>query len=307
MAKRIRWSIDSIYAESSKFETVKEFSKNPAYQAAARYGILKDVCKNMKKGITYSDDFLINEAKKYKSISEFRKENDSFYTLIRNRSIQDKAYSHMERCGKNYKEDFARKRVFEAALNFKSRKEFNVKDSKNYGYALSKGWLDEACSHMEYLYRNQTNDEIFKIAKKYSTRIDFYRSDRKSLETARYRGIEYQVCAHMVKAKTSSENNVIYIWRAKELIFNSLPVYKIGITSTRVGKKRIKDVSLRAKLSPEIITISKVKIKASTLEKQIHKIGFNPKYSGFDGCTEFRAMNDDQLKQAVNLINQYAA
>jgi hypothetical protein len=307
MTKYIKWSIDLIWEMAKPFTTVKEFAKSPAYQAAKRYGILNDVCNSMQKHLLYSDNDLIAYAKKFSTISDLRKENESFYTLIRNRKLQKIAYSHMDKDSRSIKNDVAKKRVFSAAMKYKTRSEFSKNDAKNYYMAINRGWIDDACSHMDFVYKNQTNEDIAIEAKKYLTRAEFRFNDPKSYGTADYRGILDKVCSHMTYGKYTSENNVIYIWKAKEFTFNGLSVYKMGMTSDRLQKRRINEVAKDANVTAEIITLKKVSIKATDIEKQLHKLGQDPQYSGFGGCTEFRALTDQELNQATTLIEKYAA
>lgn len=107
-------------------------------------------------------------------------------------------------------------------------------------------------------------------------------------------------------AKTGSDCDAVYIWKSNSL-FNGLPVYKVGVTSYKLGDSRIKEVSKVSGLKAEIIQLKKVKVTATNIEKELKSIGIDPKLDKFKGSTEFRAMNDDELKQAIELILQYAA
>ena len=41
------------------------------------------------------------------------------------------------------------------------------------------------------------------------------------------------------------------------------------------------------------------------LEASLLKLGANPMYQGFNGASEFRALNDIELREAVDLISKY--
>jgi hypothetical protein len=52
----------------------------------------------------------------------------------------------------------------------------------------------------------------------------------------------------------------------------------------------------------DIVILAKVKVHASVIEGELLQIGSNPRYSGFNGASEFRALTDEELKHALRLI-----
>ncbi len=100
---------------------------------------------------------------------------------------------------------------------------------------------------------------------------------------------------------SKSDNNVIYVW--KDTIREN--IYKIGISSKRVGTKRIYEVASGANMRAEILHYEEVE-NALALEKELLKYGeainFDRK---FDGCTEFRHLTCDDLIAIEELINIY--
>ena len=102
------------------------------------------------------------------------------------------------------------------------------------------------------------------------------------------------------------DNDAIYIWRAVGEFFNGNPVFKIGVTSARLGTRRIKECSDKNGFTPEIIICTPVHGKATELEGELHLLGDDPKYVGIDGATEFRALNTSQLDVALRLIGANA-
>jgi len=55
----------------------------------------------------------------------------------------------------------------------------------------------------------------------------------------------------------------------------------------------------------EIIILTKVTVHASELEASLLKLGANPMYQGCNGASEFRALTDIELREAVDLISKY--
>lgn len=109
-------------------------------------------------------------------------------------------------------------------------------------------------------------------------------------------------CPH---CKTTRDNNAIYIWKAINEFYDDKQLYKIGVTSSRLRKKRIIQVAGKLRWDYEIISLEKVSCEATKLEKEIHKIGINPNLIGFDGATEMRAFNNEDLKKAINIIKPF--
>ena len=88
-------------------------------------------------------------------------------------------------------------------------------------------------------------------------------------------------------------------------MFNGLQVYKFGTTSARLEDRRISEVARFAAMDFDIVILTKVSVHASELEFQLLQIGTNPQYKGFNGASEFRALTDDELETAIELIKKY--
>lgn len=97
-----------------------------------------------------------------------------------------------------------------------------------------------------------------------------------------------------------NDNDIIYLWKAKNISFQNKPVYKIGITSKRLGSERIRSVSLSSGFQFDILLFRNTK-RAKYLETQMLKFGLIPDLNKFDGCTEFRALNDHELKKVLKI------
>jgi hypothetical protein len=99
------------------------------------------------------------------------------------------------------------------------------------------------------------------------------------------------------------DNDTIYIWRVTGALHDGKPVYKIGITSARLGEERIKHVAKKHKVGYEIIIFAKTRVPAMRIEERIKRIGENPGYTG-DGATEFRAWSEMELQRALDIIDR---
>ena len=87
-----------------------------------------------------------NEALKYNSRNEFKKNSSSVYYYSLNKCWLDEICSHMIIKQKSK----TKIECHNEALKYKRRIDFSDNNSTVYYYSLNKGWLDEICSHMEY-------------------------------------------------------------------------------------------------------------------------------------------------------------
>ena len=136
-------------------------------------------------------------------------------------------------------------------------------------------------------------------AEPYLNRTEFFRNCPGAYKAAHRLNIMDEILPEYLNG---ADNNAIYIWRAVGQVYNGNPVYKIGVTSARLGVRRIKDVAKGVGFEFEVICCEAVQCKASDLEKKLLILGGDPKFSGFDGCTEFRSLSDSALYAAISLI-----
>lgn len=191
--------------------------------------------------------------------------------------------------------------LLQEALKYKTRNEFYKKNIGAYSSAHKQGLIDVVCSHMPKPIKWDKNS-LTEEAKKYSTRTEFSIKNQSAYCKAKKLKLLDIICSHMSHAKGGSDNDCIYLWKAKGCFYNGLQIYKIGITSHRLSTQRIKDVARKNGFKAEILAFNKTKTKASDLEKILLQIGVEPNFSKIDGASEFRAMTDDELHKALWLI-----
>jgi hypothetical protein len=93
-----------------------------------------------------------------------------------------------------------------------------------------------------------------------------------------------------------TDGNCFYLWLVVGAHFNGLPVYKPGVTSTRLKFERIEHVAQAGGMEYDLVLWLPV-TDAFAIERKVKTMGVSPQYTGFDGCTEFRALTDDEVKQ----------
>lgn len=341
LEKKEAWTIGSVIAESKKFKSFNEFRRlrSGAYKAAVRFGIAEDIREDLGEvNRKWDAESIADEALKYDTLSDFIK-SGSPYVISRRLGIFQGVTSHMERSNIQWNKEDA----IAIARQYSNATDLIEANNACYNYIKRTNLIEEALGHMTRrnaptaeataarLERNRIkNRDLKRIQNNYSGlgsqalviwniekirgyaiqcsgRTEFSKKFPNAYDAALRLKCLDDVCSHMQFHTKASENNVVYIWRALELTYNGLPVYKLGISSARVGNGRIRCVAKAAKVTAEVISIRLVKIKATDIEKQLHKMGDDPGYEGFQGCTEFRALNDSQLRDAINLIELHAA
>lgn len=101
----------------------------------------------------------------------------------------------------------------------------------------------------------------------------------------------------------SFDNNAFYLKRALGCFFNGSPVYKAGVTSTRLGSSRLSQQEAKCGIAHEVVIPPTAVIGSATdIEMFALGLGCNPKFTGFDGCTEYRAYSDRDLSQIKMMV-----
>ena len=146
-----------------------------------------------------------------------------------------------------------------------------------------------------------TDEAVLQEGRKYSSRSEFSKGNRGAYQVANRRGLIDLIS--FPENNASSDNNVIYIWAALGQTYNREQVYKIGVTSARLGTQRVDQCASAYGVEFEILLCTEVNCKATDLEKQLLVLGDNPGFTGFSGATEMRSMNKSQLDAATKLIS----
>jgi hypothetical protein len=109
----------------------------------------------------------------------------------------------------------------------------------------------------------------------------------------------------MAESPPVSDNDTIYLWRANDITHNGMNVYKVGITSARLGDQRIAHVADVSGFTPTIVRLRKVTESARLIERRLLEMGQDPGFTGFGGCTEFRAFTDDEVQFVIFIIDLF--
>jgi len=307
------WTLDTLQAEALKYKSRSEFQKfnGAAYNASGRLKLRDLICAHMveaKKPNGYWNlERLQAEALKYSLRQEFQQKNGAAYKAAGEIKCREQICAHMAQV-KQPKGYWSLENLQAEALKYENKVDFRKNSNPAFLTASRKNLLDQICSHMEagklpnghWLNKDNCAAE----ALKYTNRRAFSLGNSSAYHGADSNGWLDDICGHM-DFNPSSDSDAVYIWRAIGHEFNSTPVYKFGVTSARLEDRRITEVARFANMDFEIVVLTKVTIHASELEAQLLKFGANPMYEGFNGASEFRALTDEELQEALNLIIKF--
>ena len=121
-------------------------------------------------------------------------------------------------------------------------------------------------------------------------------------------GVFEQTPSHHINGKQSgcqtcgvgiqSDNDAVYIWK----VVGEKDVYKIGITSFRLGDKRIRSTAMNNAIGYDLKILKQVE-NALSVEKELLKLGeVCDLFLGNDGGTEFRYLSHKELEKALSMI-----
>jgi len=131
------WTYDTCHVEALKYSSQIEFRKGSpvAYNVSLSNGWINDWLP--KTVIIRSNVELLEEAKKFRTINDLRKSDNSLYCLILNRGL-------LEQTGLQYlRKQWTEEKVKEEASRYKTRLAFQKGSKGAYNYALKNKLLDE--------------------------------------------------------------------------------------------------------------------------------------------------------------------
>ena len=296
-----------LYQIASIYKTRREFKKynKLAYQTAYRRGMdfLDGICIHMTPlRHQWSEDELVNIATTYQHPSDFEKYDNRAYQAAKNkgRGFLSSICSHMTAKQIRWTSDD----VISSAQRFLTRGEWRKHDNRAYGAARRMGILDKVCNHMTPVHETWTDDNLRQLAAQYETRGDFATSATNPCEAARRRGHVFfdDICSHMKKASGSSDGDVLYIWKA---VGDCDDLYKVGVTSSRLGVRRIKECASDGNFQYIILLYEVLPLGAAfDVEGNILTYGSPTTLLGFSGYSEFRHYTVDQIDNIIHIVKE---
>jgi hypothetical protein len=245
----------------------------------------------------------MEDASQYRSRSEWLSGSASAHQIAKRNGWLERCCKHMSRLirPKGY---WTLERCIEDAAPFSKRTDWKRLSGAGYDAAKKRGWLDKCCVHMEPISKVSGYWNLVRCmedAAQYLTQMSWKSSSGSAWGAAQRNGWLEQCCEHMDSDDCGTDNDVVYIWRDA-----GTGLHKVGITSDRIGEKRINLCSSHNDMDPRIVFMLKV-ADARAVESQLLELGTDPQLdSSIDGYTEFRRLTDAELGRAVSIAYEAA-
>ena len=108
--------------------------------------LTKAELKKVQSGLAFDEDTVLEEAKKYKTRSEWMKSSSKTYRFALAHGLANIATKHMTFITEHGK--WTKDKIIESAKQYTKQSEWRANQSSAYAIAHRKGWLAEATSHM---------------------------------------------------------------------------------------------------------------------------------------------------------------
>ena len=182
-----------------------------------------------------------------------------------------------------------------------SRSQFKKEYSSMYAYAVKTKTLKKVIKDLPKQFVDWNDEIAMKVALNYNSREDLKRGNSKAYEYIQKRSANRDKFYEHMEWNSQSDNNVIYIWK----VIGLDNVYKIGVTSSRLGSIRIEEVAKGGGLQYTIKIMASVVGKATDIETKLLSMGIKYTFTqSFNGCTEFRTLTDQELYTALEIIKE---
>jgi len=198
----LKWSKEAVIRSAQKFDHKSKWraAEGGAYSAAVKKGWYAEATAHMKilnpKGKWNTKKAVIEEAKRYKTKSDWQNESVGSYEAAKRMNCFDKAVQHMSILRKKWTKD----EVLNLAKQFSTIAEWRKNNSKSYMAARRHEIVDIASAHMKILNpigRWAKKDVVLSDAKNYSSRTHWARNSAGAYASAKRNGWFDEATMHM--------------------------------------------------------------------------------------------------------------
>ena len=187
-----KWDYDACFAAALSCKTKQEFiAMGAPYVISHKNGWHKDytwlISKRIEDGFYDIFDNCFNEAKKYKSISEFQHKAPTAYRKASSNGWLDLWFQRKKKSN-GFWDSY--ENCYEEAKKYKSRTEFRGQNHWAYKSASENGWLDDYTwfEQKKHLAGYWTKENCYKEAQKFESRSEFNESSPGAYYSARING-----------------------------------------------------------------------------------------------------------------------
>lgn len=333
---RMILTVEQIQARAKKHATRSQLRKHDlsCFRAAQRRGLIDELYPEQgAQPAKLSDSDIIAAARLCATRAEFKKRFNHRYKIAHGNGMIDTLFPpaplvvkpvklprikapKVEKVRLNRK--ITPELVREQAAKYATRHAFDKGDPTCCAYARKHSMMDELFPSPTAYACQTTEGFIAAARKKHGDKFDYsevnYRRTHEKVKIiCRHHGAFWQrPSSHLdgrgCRACWSFDNNAFYVKRAIGHRFNGEDVFKVGVTSLRLGADRLERQSRLSGIVHETVLPSTGVIGSATnIESFALSIGSNPKYSGFDGCSEYRAYSKSELESILDFVKLCAS
>jgi hypothetical protein len=289
-----QWDYNTAHAAALKCNSKRDFDLRfgGAYAWSRRNGVLEEVTSHMRKDTLWNKPLAFAEAKKHVTRRDFKKAASGCVKWLERNSLMNEACQHMH---KGFVWTFELVEV--EAAKFDSRNEFHKGNSSAAQWAVKNNMMDKLFCHK---LTSWDFESVQLEALKYDHRDEFRQKSSGAAKWAIRNNVWDTVCSHMSLA-SRSDYDCVYIWKACG--FSDL--YKIGISSQRLGEKRIHQVAGKYGFDVEVVYLKNTS-DALRLEAEMLKLGKpSDVLMKKDGFSEFRHLGVSDFLLCLDIMGNY--
>ena len=195
---------------------------------------------------------------------------------------------------------FTEQEIREEASLYQTRVAFKRGSPGQYSAATKAGLMDELIPHRQL--RDLTYGFCKQELSKYSSSTEVRKKDESLWEKSIKLGLFEEL--GMESLGSVGDNDCIYLIKTPLKVEGS-SVYKVGVTSSRLGDDRVRRVISSSGLNSELVLLAAVDCKATDLEKHFLGSGVIVTFDdAFDGYTEYRSFTKEEVRYIMNTIKQ---
>ena len=197
------WTKEKCIEDARKYNTIKEWNacKGSAFDIAKKKGWYEECTDHMvllkKPNGYWTKELCLEEAKKYKSRSEWAKNQSTSSVIAKKNGWFDECTKHMGVLQRLWDKES----IFSEAKKHKTKHEWALASSRSSTLARKNGWYEECTAHMDIVQKPigyWTKERCIEEARKYKSQVDFRRGNASSYQAA-YNGNWMEECKdHMI-------------------------------------------------------------------------------------------------------------
>lgn len=171
----------------------------------------------------WSDERLLETAKKYTRLKDFFREEREAYTFARRKGLLEKVTANMERKLTSWTLPM----ISQAAARHLTRIDFEKKDPKACSAARHMGVMDQVCAHMLPVHQEWTREGILTVARKYTSFTEFYIKENTAYQAARRNNLIEEVRSHMKETDRGNGSTCVYLYQFKDAQYVGLSLNRV--------------------------------------------------------------------------------